>query len=102
MRELVGGKDDGRCIFPSFVMDLKPLLRCFDKTPKFFFDTAHSKSGTIAPFVIAFGRIKGVKCDISIASEPPEGQSPMERAYIVGPKAGTVEQLPVCEKEPDE
>lgn len=89
VRELVGGAQDGAQLYASFVVDLKKLMRCFDKVPKLFFDT-ETRGGM--PFVIAFGRVKGIKCDISVMPCPPPNQQPMEIAYVEGPKAGTVEQ----------
>ncbi len=90
VRELVGGKEDGKQVFADFVVDVNKLSRCFDHKPRLFFDTS-SRGGI--PFIIAYGKIKGVKCDISVIPCPPPNVQPMEVAYVEGPKAGTVEPI---------
>jgi hypothetical protein len=79
VRELSGGKHDGEQVFAQFILNLNKLAKAFDKTPRILYDTA-SRGGM--PHMILYGRVHGVKCDITIFPEPPPNQPPMEIAYI--------------------
>ena len=91
VRELMGGQYDGKQVYARFGLNVNKLMRAFDKRPKTLFDNALGHS---VPHVILYGRIAGVKCDVSVMSCPPSNMDPLERVYTDGPKKGEVERLP--------
>lgn len=88
LRELVGGKQDGREIYPRFRLNLLRLVRVFDETPKVFFDSAPEDA---YPFVILVGKIQDEQVQLVVVSSPVPGQPIAELGYTQGPKKGQVE-----------
>lgn len=90
VREIMGGKHDGTQQYARFVVNINKIMRIFDKRPRVYFDTAQGES---VPHIVAVGTINGHKCDLSVMCCPPCNMTPVERAYVEGPKKGTVEFL---------
>lgn len=88
VREIMGGSEDGREVFPGFVLNINKMRRVFDKTPQIRFDNTED-----FVHVIFTGRIRGHKCDLVFLSRPPLGLMPAERAYSEGPRKGEIENI---------
>jgi hypothetical protein len=92
VRELHGGKNDGELYFPGFKLNIGKFIRVFDKdpAPKVSFDCLQNCTVEHLLFV---GRIDGCKIKVAVLSGPPQGQSPVEKVYTIGPKKGMIEPI---------
>jgi len=92
VRELHGGKTDGEMYFPGFTMNIGKFVRVFDKnpSPRVIFDCLQRET---IDHLLFIGRIDGYKVKVAILSGPPQGQQPVEKVYMQGPKKGMIEPI---------
>lgn len=88
IREVYGGPDDGKTMFPSFGFNVGKFTLAFDSPPKVCFKTHNDN------IILVFtGEVLKVKVKVVVWATPPAGQDAVERVYAVGPKKGKVELI---------
>ena len=92
LREVYGGKEDGKNVFAGFNFNVGKFVQVFDTSPPplVWFDCV--RKGYIDHLIFK-GSIDKVIVKIAVLSTPPDGQRAVERIYTNGPKKGTVEKI---------
>jgi hypothetical protein len=75
--EMVGGRDDGESIFPSFHLDVGDLAGVFDEPPQISWSTREQT-------VSLEGKIAGKDAWIEVQSEPFNDEGPRYNLYSDG------------------
>ena len=89
IRELVGGKNDGKEVHPRFQLNIGRFMRIFDfSQSKVIFDSA---SSDFRPYIMFTGKINSEQVEIAVVSTPIPGQPITELMHRQGPKKGLVE-----------
>lgn len=76
LREHVGGRRDGKKTYENFFIEIKNLMRVFDRKPSIQYDSGIKG---VPPFMHLRGKIDGETFVVLIMPKPPPNSTPAEK-----------------------